>query len=48
MQKELNKIRDKYKNILVNEEGRKYMPAFLGFIAELKDYKNDDKKISTL
>lgn len=44
MQKELNKIRDKYKSILTNEEGRKYMPAFLGFIAELKDYKNDDRK----
>lgn len=42
--KELNKMREKYSTLLTCEDGRKMMPSFLGFIAELKDYRNDEKK----
>ncbi len=42
--RELKKIREKYKNILSAPYGRKKMPYFLGFIADIKNYRNDDKK----
>ncbi|MCI9077346.1 MAG: hypothetical protein HFH68_00285 [Lachnospiraceae bacterium] len=41
---ELKKIREKYKAVLSAPYGRKKMPYFLGFIADTKNYKNDDKK----
>lgn len=44
MKKELDKIRNKYASLLYDEDNRKSMPYFLGFIAEIKDYKNEEKK----
>lgn len=41
---ELKRMRKKYENILTMADGRKRMPYFLGFIAETKDYKNEDRK----
>lgn len=42
--KELNRMREKYKSILTASDGRKIMPSFLGFIADIKKYKNIEKK----
>lgn len=42
--KEINKLRNKYSQILTASDGRKIMPAFLGFIADTKNYRNDAKK----
>ena len=42
--RELNKMREKYENLLRCEDGRKSMPNFLGFIADTKGYRNDLKK----
>lgn len=42
--KELNRMRDKYRDILTASDGRKIMPEFLGFIADTKNYKDETKK----
>lgn len=44
MTAELKKMRKKYENILTMSDGRKKMPYFLGFIADIKDYKNINRK----
>ncbi len=41
---ELKKIRKKYEHLLTMADGRKKTPYFLGFIADTKNYKNEDKK----
>ena len=42
--KELDAIREKYASILTEDDGRKSMPEFLGYIAKLKNYQNTAKK----
>ena len=37
-------MRKKYENLLIMTDGRKKMPYFLGFIADIKNYKNIDRK----
>ena len=41
---ELKRMRKKYENLLIMTDGRKKMPYFLGFIADIKNYKNIDRK----
>lgn len=41
---ELKRMRKKYENLLIMTDGRKRMPYFLGFIADIKNYKNNDRK----
>lgn len=41
---ELKRMRKKYENLLTMTDGRKKMPFFLGYIADIKNYKNIDKK----
>lgn len=41
---ELKRMRHKYAKLLTMTDGRKKMPYFLGFIADTKNYKNEDKK----
>lgn len=41
---ELKRIRDKYAGLLTMTDGRKKMPYFLGYIADIKNYKNVDRK----
>lgn len=41
---ELKRMRKKYSELLTMSDGRKRMPYFLGFIADIKNYKNVDKK----
>jgi len=41
---ELKKMRKKYEKLLTMADGRKKMPFFLGFIADIKDYKNISRK----
>jgi len=41
---ELKKMRKKYENVLTMPDGRKKMPYFLGFIADIKNYKNINRK----
>lgn len=41
---ELKRMRKKYENLLTMTDGRKKMPFFLGYIADIKNYKNVDKK----
>jgi len=41
---ELKRMRKKYENVLLMSDGRKKMPYFLGFIADIKDYKNVNRK----
>ena len=41
---ELKRMRKKYENLLTMTDGRKKMPYFLGFIADTKNYKNEDRK----
>lgn len=42
--RELKRIRKKYEHILTMPDGRKRMPYFLGYIADIKNYKNTDRK----
>lgn len=41
---ELKRMRKKYAELLTMTDGRKRMPYFLGYIADIKKYKNIDKK----
>lgn len=41
---ELKRMRKKYENLLIMSDGRKRTPYFLGFIADIKNYKNIDRK----
>lgn len=41
---ELKRIRKKYSGLLTMTDGRKKMPYFLGYIADIKNYKNVDRK----
>ena len=41
---ELKRMRKKYENLLIMSDGRKKMPYFLGFIADIKNYKNINRK----
>lgn len=41
---ELKRMRKKYSNLLTMTDGRKKMPYFLGYIADIKNYKNVDRK----
>ena len=41
---ELKRMRDKYAGLLTMTDGRKKMPYFLGYIADIKNYKNIDRK----
>ncbi len=41
---ELKKMRKKYENLLIMPDGRKKMPYFLGFIADIKNYKDVTRK----
>ena len=42
--RELKRIRKKYEHVLTMTDGRKRMPYFLGYIADIKNYKNTDRK----
>lgn len=42
--KELKRMRNKYKELLIMDDGRKRTPYFLGFIADIKKYKNINRK----
>lgn len=42
--RELKRIRKKYEHVLTMSDGRKRMPYFLGYIADIKNYKNTDRK----
>lgn len=42
--REIKRIRKKYEHILMMSDGRKRMPYFLGYIADIKNYKNTDRK----
>lgn len=41
---ELKRMREKYSILLTMTDGRKRMPYFLGYIADIKKYKNVDRK----
>ena len=41
---ELKRMRKKYSELLTMTDGRKKMPYFLGYIADIKNYKNVDRK----
>lgn len=41
---ELKKMRKKYEKVLIMPDGRKRTPYFLGFIADIKNYKNINRK----
>lgn len=41
---ELKRMRKKYSGLLTMTDGRKKMPYFLGYIADIKNYKNIDRK----
>jgi len=41
---ELKRMRKKYSSLLTMTDGRKKMPYFLGYIADIKKYKNVDRK----
>lgn len=41
---ELKRMRKKYANLLTMTDGRKKMPYFLGYIADIKNYKNINRK----
>lgn len=41
---ELRRMRKKYENLLTMTDGRKKMPYFMGFIADIKNYKNVQRK----
>lgn len=41
---ELKRMRKKYSSLLTMTDGRKRMPYFLGYIADIKNYKNIDRK----
>ena len=42
--RELKQMRKKYEKLLIASDGRKRTPYFLGFIAETKNYKNENRK----
>ena len=41
---ELKRMRKKYSSLLTMTDGRKRMPYFLGYIADIKNYKNINRK----
>lgn len=41
---ELKRMRKKYDDLLIMTDGRKRMPYFLGYIADIKNYKNINRK----
>ena len=41
---ELDIMREKYKNELTSNNGKKYLPTFLGYITKLKGFYNKDRK----
>lgn len=41
---ELKRMRKKYDDLLIMTDGRKKMPYFLGYIADIKNYKNINRK----